>query len=246
MRPSPPPCSSRFRPQGPRPDSPPPSRSPTRTTPAPDRFAKRSHQANNNADADTIAFNVSGAGCVGGICTITPATTYPFLTSPVTIDGYTQTGASPNTNAEGALNTALRIVISASAIPGILGSPGQRGRIDHSRPRFQRRIQLHDFCRRPERIRPGLLLRNRRDRNDRVGQPARRVRAVRDFRPDRWRPGPRRPEPDRRNARWSGPITAPGGSSRSRSPRSASTRSRSSCAATTSSSASAMRSRSRP
>jgi len=76
-------------------------------------------QANTAAGADTIAFNVTGAGCSGsGVCTIAPASALPFLTGPVTIDGYSQPGASPNTNAEGALNTVLKIVISASAIPG--------------------------------------------------------------------------------------------------------------------------------
>ena len=75
--------------------------------------------ANAASGADTIAFNVSGAGCVGGVCTITPMTNaYPFITGPVTIDGYTQPGSSPNTNAQGALNTVLRIVVSGTLIPG--------------------------------------------------------------------------------------------------------------------------------
>ncbi len=68
--------------------------------------------ANANAGADTIGFNVSGAGCTGGVCTIKPLTALPFLTSPVTIDGYTQTGATPNTNVAGAINAVLKIVVS--------------------------------------------------------------------------------------------------------------------------------------
>jgi hypothetical protein len=73
--------------------------------------------ANTAAGADTIAFNVSGAGCDGsGVCTIVPASLLPFVTTPITIDGYTQPGASPNTNAQGALNTVLKIVVSAATL----------------------------------------------------------------------------------------------------------------------------------
>jgi hypothetical protein len=69
--------------------------------------------ANANPGADTIAFAVSGAGCDGnGVCTITPQTYLPLITSPVTIDGYTQTGATPNTNTSGAINAVLKIVVS--------------------------------------------------------------------------------------------------------------------------------------
>jgi hypothetical protein len=73
--------------------------------------------ANAAAGLDTIAFNVSGAGCDGGgVCTITPASQLPNVSSPVLIDGYTQPGAQPNTNAEGALNTVLKIVLSGATI----------------------------------------------------------------------------------------------------------------------------------
>ena len=68
--------------------------------------------ANGSPGADTIAFAVSGAGCSGGVCTIAPLTALPLITSPATIDGYTQTGATPNTNASGAINAALKIVLS--------------------------------------------------------------------------------------------------------------------------------------
>ena len=75
--------------------------------------------ANASAGLDTIAFNVSGAGCDGGgICTISPATVLPDIVSPVLVDGYTQPGSSPNTNVQGALNTVLKIVISSAAAPG--------------------------------------------------------------------------------------------------------------------------------
>src|SRR5262245_21764730 len=70
--------------------------------------------ANAAAGADTIAFNVSGAGCSGGVCTITPASQLPVVTGPLLIDGFTQPGASPNTNPTGAINAALKIVISGA------------------------------------------------------------------------------------------------------------------------------------
>ena len=50
--------------------------------------------ANANPGADTIAFDIGGAG----VHTIAVASALPAITSPVTIDGYSQTGSSPNTN----------------------------------------------------------------------------------------------------------------------------------------------------
>jgi hypothetical protein len=50
--------------------------------------------ANTSAGADTIAFDIPGSG----VHTITPLTALPAITQSLTIDGYTQTGASPNTN----------------------------------------------------------------------------------------------------------------------------------------------------
>jgi hypothetical protein len=49
--------------------------------------------ANNHAGADTIAFNISGAG----VHTIAPLSGLPAFTETVTIDGYTQPTASANT-----------------------------------------------------------------------------------------------------------------------------------------------------
>jgi S-layer homology domain len=75
--------------------------------------------ANGAAGVDTIAFNVSGAGCDGaGICTITPASGLPGLVGPVLVDGYTQPGASPNTNAVGAINAVLKIVVAGGGAFG--------------------------------------------------------------------------------------------------------------------------------
>ena len=63
--------------------------------------------ANGNAGADTIAFNIpaSDPNCnaTTHVCTITPTaeSPLPFITGPVTIDGYSQPGASANTLANG-------------------------------------------------------------------------------------------------------------------------------------------------
>ena len=68
--------------------------------------------ANAAAGADTIAFNIVGSG----VHTIVPATGLPVITSPVTIDGYTQPGSSPNTqDTTQGLNTVLRIQISGNS-----------------------------------------------------------------------------------------------------------------------------------
>src|SRR5581483_6525265 len=68
--------------------------------------------ANNLAGADTIVFNIpsSDPGCSGGFCTISPTSALPTITGPVTIDGYSQPGASPNTLVNGD-NAVMRIVL---------------------------------------------------------------------------------------------------------------------------------------
>jgi hypothetical protein len=58
---------------------------------------------------DTIAFNIPATQCPGGVCTISLSATYPLF-GPLTIDGYTQPGASSNTLAVGT-NAVLRIVL---------------------------------------------------------------------------------------------------------------------------------------
>src|SRR5262245_61144008 len=65
--------------------------------------------ANANPGADTIEFNIVGSG----VQTITPVTALPVISSPVTIDGYTQPGASPNTLPVGqGLDTVLMIELA--------------------------------------------------------------------------------------------------------------------------------------
>lgn len=66
--------------------------------------------ANANAGADMINFNISGAG----VQTITLTSALPTIDETVTIDGYTQPGASPNTLAVG--NDAV-LLIDRMAIP---------------------------------------------------------------------------------------------------------------------------------
>jgi len=74
-------------------------------------------QANNLSDLDTIAFNIPGQGphtIQGGLVTIR---------EPVIINGFTQPGATANTNPVGSgLNTVLKIVLTAKLIIGGEGS----------------------------------------------------------------------------------------------------------------------------
>jgi CSLREA domain-containing protein len=76
-------------------------------------------QANASAGKNTIAFNISGAGPH----TIRPNSALPTITDPVIIDGFTQSGASPNTNPVGqGLNAVLKIELSgAGAGAGVNG-----------------------------------------------------------------------------------------------------------------------------
>ncbi len=67
--------------------------------------------ANGNVGADTIEFNIVGSG----VQTIAPASALPQITDGVTIDGYTQPGASPNTNApDQGTNAVLLIEIDGT------------------------------------------------------------------------------------------------------------------------------------
>jgi hypothetical protein len=75
-----------------------------------------------HAGPDTITFNVpsSDPGCnAAGVCTIMPTTLYRYLgTGQTTIDGFSQSGASPNTNPLGQpINAAWKIVLDGSLLP---------------------------------------------------------------------------------------------------------------------------------
>jgi uncharacterized repeat protein (TIGR01451 family) len=65
--------------------------------------------ANTTAGADTIGFSIPGAGPH----TITPLSQLPTITEALTIDGYTQPGASANTLATGN-NAVLKIVLNGN------------------------------------------------------------------------------------------------------------------------------------
>ncbi|MBL7950886.1 MAG: HYR domain-containing protein, partial [Flavobacteriales bacterium] len=65
--------------------------------------------ANGTAGADTIRFNIAGAG----VRTITLASALPTITGQVLIDGYTQPGASVNTIGPGS-NAVLRIELNGN------------------------------------------------------------------------------------------------------------------------------------
>ena len=75
--------------------------------------------ANANPGFDRIEFDIPGAGPH----TIQPLSALPTITDPVIIDGYTQAGASPNTNGPGlGLNTVLKIELDGtSAGAGVSG-----------------------------------------------------------------------------------------------------------------------------
>lgn len=69
-------------------------------------------QANATAGTDTIAFNIPGVGPH----TIQPTSALPPITDPVIIDGYTQPGASTNSNGPGlGTNALLKIELNGSS-----------------------------------------------------------------------------------------------------------------------------------
>ena len=70
-------------------------------------------QANALAGTDLIAFNIPGTGPH----LIQPLISIPFVSAPVIIDGYTQPGASPNTNGPGlGSNAVIQIALDGSAL----------------------------------------------------------------------------------------------------------------------------------
>lgn len=87
-------------------------------------------RANASSDADEIHFDIpdTDPGYVAATAhwRIAPATDLPQVFHPVTIDGYTQPGAVPNTLApdEGGNNAALKIELTGSGRNGSLGLTG--------------------------------------------------------------------------------------------------------------------------
>jgi CSLREA domain-containing protein len=74
-------------------------------------------EANATAVADTIRFGIPGPG----LKSIKPATRLPSISAPVTIDGYSQPGTSPNTLAAGT-DAVLRIELDGTDV-GTPASP---------------------------------------------------------------------------------------------------------------------------
>jgi hypothetical protein len=88
-------------------------------------------EPNATPGADAINFDVPGDG---GVATIFPSTDLPPITGQVTIDGYSQPGASPNTLEEGT-NAVLKIQLDGLDLVGsnsrglsFLGHSGSRVR----------------------------------------------------------------------------------------------------------------------
>ncbi|HET7271019.1 MAG TPA: hypothetical protein VFI90_08015, partial [Rubrobacter sp.] len=65
-------------------------------------------QANFTTGADTIDFNVSGPGCVDGVCTISPSG-LPIITDQVIINGYTQGDGTPGDTSDDATANTLAV-----------------------------------------------------------------------------------------------------------------------------------------
>ena len=86
-------------------------------------------EANRTDGRDQIVFDLGGSG----VQTISPEEFLPVITEQVTIDGYTQSGAVPNTSPAGqALNTQLRVVISgadAGVANGLVIADGVSGSV---------------------------------------------------------------------------------------------------------------------
>jgi CSLREA domain-containing protein len=77
-------------------------------------------QANATAGADAINFNIPGTGVKTVNVGATGFGRLPTITDPVTINGYTQPGSSPNTKAVGN-DAVLKIELSGASVQGATG-----------------------------------------------------------------------------------------------------------------------------
>jgi len=77
------------------------------------------NQANYTPGADTVNFNLptGSRDPDSGVKTIAPESALPLITEAVTINGYSQPGASPNTRAVGS-DAVLKIELSGANAPG--------------------------------------------------------------------------------------------------------------------------------
>src|SRR5215207_4971717 len=65
--------------------------------------------ANSTPGADTINFDISGPGCVDGVCTISPSPELPIITEQVIINGYTQGDGTPANSSDDATENTLAV-----------------------------------------------------------------------------------------------------------------------------------------
>ena len=72
-------------------------------------------EANANFGLDNIAFTIPTTGAL----TIQPLSALPTITDPVVIDGYTQPGASPNTNGPGLGSNAVLMIELDGSLAGV-------------------------------------------------------------------------------------------------------------------------------
>jgi CSLREA domain-containing protein len=86
---------------------------------------------NNDPTVDLIDFAIPGTDCAGGVCKISPSSELPHITDPVIIDGYSQTGASPNTLAVGN-DAVLKTELSGASIPTASFPNGLKIKADNS------------------------------------------------------------------------------------------------------------------
>jgi hypothetical protein len=77
-------------------------------------------QANATTGADVINFNIPGTGVKTIAVNSTGLSTLPAITEQVTIDGYTQPGASPNTKTVGN-DAVLKVELNGANAPGATG-----------------------------------------------------------------------------------------------------------------------------
>jgi hypothetical protein len=66
--------------------------------------------ANSRSGADTMKFNIPGAG----VKTISPTSALPVIRQAVTIDGYSQPGSKPNSQTTGAIEAVILVELNGS------------------------------------------------------------------------------------------------------------------------------------
>ncbi|HWS26798.1 MAG TPA: IPT/TIG domain-containing protein, partial [Xanthomonadales bacterium] len=105
--------------------------------------------ANLLPDADAIHFDIPLGQCTGpgGACVIVPLSLLPQIATPMLIDGYTQVGAVPNSQAPSlglGSNATLKVELDGTSVPEFCGdglvinAPGQLVAI--------RGLAIHHYC----------------------------------------------------------------------------------------------------